>query len=308
MHYTLHQLEIFEKIATLGSVTKASEALYLSQPAVSIQLKNFQDQFSTPLVEVLGRKVHITEFGQEIAIAARNILDEVDAIAYRSQTYQGNVAGKLKIGIVSTAKYAMPYLLSDFIHMHDDVDLVMDVTNKASVIKSLENNEIDIAMVSTIPKKLAIDSIQLMKNKLYLVAGKDVHAADNHISKKEFEKLPLIFRESGSATRLAMEKYIASRKFDVNKKMELTSNEAVKQAVIAGLGVSIMPLLGIKSSLAAGDVKIIHAKGLPVETNWNLIWLKSKNQSVVVKAFLKHIREQKDAIIEQNFGWFENYN
>lgn len=307
MHYTLHQLEIFEKIATLRSVTKAAEALFLTQPAVSIQLKNFQDQFTVPLFEVVGRQLYITEFGEEIVIAARKILEEVRAIEYRSQTYQGKIAGKLKIAAVSTAKYAMPYLISEFIHAHPDVDLVMDVTNKAAVIKSLENNEADIAMVSTIPKKLAINRIELMKNKLFLIGGKDIKPVNNHISKKDFEKLPLIFREQGSATRLAMEQYITKRKFTINKKMELTSNEAVKQAVIAGLGVSIMPLLGIKGSLAAQDVQILHAKGLPIETNWNLIWLKSKNQSIVVKEFINHILKEKDRIIDEHFGWFENY-
>lgn len=307
MNYTLHQLEIFEKIATMRSVTKASEALFLSQPAVSIQLKNFQNQFSVPLFEVIGRQIYITEFGEEIVIAARKILEEAKAIAYSSQIYQGKVAGKLKIAVVSTAKYAIPYLLTDFINAHDEVDLVMDVTNKASVIKSLESNEVDIAMVSTIPKKMAIERIELMKNKLFLIAGKDVKVKDGHISKKDFEKLPLIYREQGSATRLAMEKYITSRQLVTSKKMELTSNEAVKQAVIAGLGVSIMPLLGIKNSLAAHDLQIVHAKGLPIESHWNLIWLKSKNQSVVVKAFIKHIQENKKALINEHFGWFEEY-
>lgn len=307
MHYTLHQLEIFEKIATMRSVTKAAEVLFLTQPAVSIQLKNFQDQFTVPLFEVVGRQLYITEFGAEIAIAARKILEEVRAIEYRSQTYQGKIAGKLKIAAVSTSKYVMPYLLSEFIHKHADVDLVMDVTNKAAVIKSLENNEADIAMVSTIPKKLAINRIELMKNKLFLIGGKNIHATDAFITKKDFEKLPLIFREQGSATRLAMEQYITKRKFAITKKMELTSNEAVKQAVIAGLGVSIMPLLGIKESLATHDLQILKAKGLPIETNWNLIWLKSKNQSVVVKEFINHILTEKDRIIDEHFGWFENY-
>jgi DNA-binding transcriptional LysR family regulator len=307
MNYTLHQLAIFEKIASLRSVTKAAEAMFLSQPAVSIQLKNFQNQFSVSLFEVIGRQVYITEFGEEIAVAARKILEQAQAITYSSQIYEGKVAGKLKIAIVSTAKYAMPHLLSDFIHQHDAVDLVMDVTNKAAVLKSLENNEADLAMVSTIPKKLDIERIELMKNKLFLVAGKDVQVKDGDISKKDFENLPLIFREQGSATRIAMEKYISSNKLITSKRMELTSNEAVKQALIAGLGVSIMPLIGIKNPLATHDLQIIQAKGLPIESHWNLIWLKSKNQSVVVKAFINYVQEHKAALIKEHFGWFEEY-
>ncbi|AUP78602.1 LysR family transcriptional regulator [Flavivirga eckloniae] len=307
MNYTLHQLEIFSKVAELKSVTKASEALYLTQPAVSIQLKKFQEQFNMPLFEIVGRKLYITEFGDEIAQAAKRILDEVQAMNYKSKSYHGQLAGKLKIAIVSTAKYAMPYLLSDFIHQHKDVDLIMDVTNKATVVKSLENNEVDFAMVSTRPKNLSIERIELMKNKLFLVGGDEYTGKPHNIPRYGFERLPLIFREHGSATRLAMEQYIAKHELSVYKKMELTSNEAIKQAVIAGLGVSIMPLIGIKNSLNMFELQIIKAKGLPIETTWNLIWLKSKNLSLVAKAFINHIQENKEAIIKEHFGWLEDY-
>ena len=193
MNYTLHQLEIFLKIAQLQSVTKASEALYLTQPAVSIQLKNFQEQFKIPLFEVVGRRIFITEFGEEIAIAAQKILDEVQAIKYKSLTYQGELAGKLKIAIVSTAKYVMPYFISDFINENRGIDLIMDVTNKASVIKALESNAVDFAMVSTIPKKLKINRIELMKNELYMVGGRNYKHNGKYLTKKEFQKLPLIY-------------------------------------------------------------------------------------------------------------------
>ena len=155
MNYTLHQLEIFKKVAELKSVTKASEQLFLSQPAVSIQLKNFQDQFKIPLFEIVGRKLYVTEFGEEIALAATKILEEVAAINYKSHLFEGNLAGKLNISLVSTAKYAMPYFLTDFIKENDRVDVTMDVTNKMSVIRALENNECDFAMVSTIPRKFS---------------------------------------------------------------------------------------------------------------------------------------------------------
>jgi DNA-binding transcriptional LysR family regulator len=304
MNYTLHQLEIFKKIAELKSVTKASEQLFLTQPAVSIQLKNFQDQFKLPLFEIVGRKLYITEFGEEISIAASKILEEVEAINYKSALFEGKLAGKLKISIVSTAKYVMPYFLSDFIKENEMVDLTMDVTNKMSVIRSLENNECDFAMVSTIPKKLNIERIELMKNKLYFVANKNFKHSQKSISLKELNKSLFIFREPGSATRLAMERYLIKHKIEIHKKMELTSNEAVKQAVIAGLGISIMPIIGIKNELQNGDLQILDIKNLPLETNWNLIWLKSKNLSLVAKTFKKHIEENKEKTIKQNFSWF----
>ncbi|WP_439128051.1 LysR family transcriptional regulator [Polaribacter sp.] len=304
MNYTLHQLEIFTKIAEFKSVTKASEQLFLTQPAVSIQLKNFQDQFKLPLFEVVGRKLYITEFGEEIAATAARILEEVAAINYKSAIFEGKLAGKIKISIVSTAKYAMPYFLTDFIKQHEKVDLTMDVTNKMAVIRSLENNECDFAMVSTIPKKLNIERVELMKNKLYFVANRSFEIPKKGIRTKDLNKSLFIFREPGSATRLAMERFLVKHKIEVQKKMELTSNEAVKQAVIAGLGISIMPIIGLKNELQNGDLQILDIKNLPIETNWNLIWLKSKNLSLVAKAFKKHIEENKEKIISENFAWF----
>lgn len=303
MNYTLHQLEIFKKIAEVKSVTKASEQLFLTQPAVSIQLKNFQEQFKLPLFEIVGRKLYITDFGEEIAEAAAKILHEVEAINYKSSSFEGNIAGKLKLSIVSTAKYAMPYFLTHFVKENDNIDIKMDVTNKRSVISALENNACDFAMVTTIPKKLKIESIKLMQNKMYFVAGKGFEFNTDKDLAKQLHKSTFIFRESGSATRLAMEEYLIHHKIEINKKIELTSNEAVKQAVIAGLGISIMPRIGINEALERGDLRILDIKDLPIETDWNLVWLKSKKLSNVATAFKDHIIENKAQIIKEHFNY-----
>ena len=307
MNYTLHQLEIFRTIAELQSVTKASEHLFLTQPAVSIQLKNFQAQFNLPLFEIVGRKLYITEFGEEISETAFKILEQVENIKYKSAIFEGKIAGKLNISIVSTAKYTMPYFLSDFIKTNEMVSLTMDVTNKMTVLRSLQNNECDFAMVSTIPKKLNIHRIELMKNKLYFVANRDFNPSKKKVLLKDLNKSLFIFRESGSATRLAMEQYLVKHKIAIEKEMELTSNEAVKQAVIAGLGISIMPIIGIKNELRNGDLQIIEMTDFPLETNWNLIWLKSKNLSLVAKTFKNHLEENKEKIIKQHFTWFKDF-
>ena len=135
---------------------------------LSIQLKNFQNQFQIPLTEVVGRKLFITDFGKEIALAAENILNEVYAINYKTTAFKGQLSGRLKISIVSTGKYIMPYFLSGFIKQHPEIELLLDVTNKSKVIDSLENNEVDFSLVSVLPEKLAIDKVELMQNKLYL--------------------------------------------------------------------------------------------------------------------------------------------
>ena len=307
MNYTLNQLQVFLKIVQTQSVTKAAEELHLTQPAVSIQLKNFQDQFDIPLTEVIGRKIYITDFGKEIAEAAENIINQVYAINYKTSAYKGQLSGKLKISIVSTGKYVMPYFLSEFIVKHAGIELFMDVTNKSKVIESLKHNEVDFALVSVLPSGMEVEKLDLLQNKLFLVGNSKSKLKSLLPSKKIFESLPLIFREQGSGTRQTMEKFFESHQIHVLPKMELTSNEAVKQALLAGLGYSIMPLIGIRNELHNNELQIIPVKGLPIKTTWRLIWLKGKNHSPVSTAFLSHLKAQKSKIIEDTFNWYEQY-
>ncbi|OYU95206.1 MAG: LysR family transcriptional regulator [Bacteroidetes bacterium B1(2017)] len=307
MNYTLNQLQIFLKIVQTQSVTKAAEELNLTQPAVSIQLKNFQDQFEIPLTELQGRRIYITDFGKEIAEAAEKIIEQVYAINYKASAHKGELTGRLKISIVSTGKYVMPYFLSDFMKQHPGIELAMDVTNKSKVLEALENNEVDMALVSILPQKLAIQKLDLLQNKLYLVGTNQLNQKKNSSNKELFHELPLIFREKGSGTRQTMENFIEQKGISVLKKMELSSNEAVKQAILAGLGYSIMPLIGIKSELQNGDLQIIPVKGLPIKTTWSLIWLQGKKHSPASAAFLEHLKKEKQAIVQNTFRWYEEY-
>jgi DNA-binding transcriptional LysR family regulator len=307
MHYTLHQLQIFLKITQTKSITKAAEELHLTQPAVSIQLKNLQDQFDIPLTEVIGRQLYITDFGAELALAVEKILSEVYAINYKTLAYKGQLSGRLKLSVVSTGKYVIPYFLSDFLKQHQGIELSLDVTNKEKVVESLEKNEVDFALVSVLPEKLQIEKIELMQNKLYLIGGANSLAEIEESSEQIFERLPIIYREKGSGTRHTFEKYISSQELMVRKKMELTSNEAVKQAVIAGLGYSVMPLIGIKNELMNGELSIIPVKGFPLSSVWNMIWLKNKGFSPVASAFLENLRKEKERIIFDKFKWFEDF-
>lgn len=307
MNYTINQLRIFLKITQTQNVTKAAEELHLTQPAVSIQLKNFQDQFDIPLTELVGRKIFITEFGKEIAQAAENILNHVHAINYKTQAHKGQLAGRLKFSIVSTGQYVLPFFLADFMKHHHGVELIMDVTNKTKVIESLEKNEVDFSLVSVLPEKLQIEKIELMQNKLYVVSNTKQKFKNKLYDKTIFENLPLIYREQGSGTRQTMERFIQKNKLPVRKKMELTSNEAVKQAVIAGLGCSIMPLIGIKNELHNDELQIIPVKGFPIKSVWNLIWLKGKQHSPAAKAFLSYLKTEKSTVVKKEFDWFEKF-
>jgi DNA-binding transcriptional LysR family regulator len=302
MNYTLNQLRVFLKIVETESVTKAAEELHLTQPAVSIQLRNLQEQFDIPLTEVVGRKIYITDFGREIALMAKEVLQLAQSIQHKTQAFKGQLTGRLNISVVSTGKYVMPYFLSDFLKQNPGVELKMDVTNKSRVVENLIKNEVDFALVSLLPENIAVQKIDLLENRLFLISGAHEKLKKNLSVKEVFTHMPLIFREQGSGTRQTMERFMDRQKLSFSKKLELTSNEAVKQALIAGLGFSIMPLIGIRNELANGQLKIIPVKGLPIKTMWRLIWPKGKKHSPVASAFTEFLQKNKDSIVRQHFS------
>ena len=308
MNYSFHQLEMFLKIVQTKSITKTAEAMHLTQPAVSIQLKNFQKQFDIPLTEVINKKIYITDFGKEIAESAENIINEANLINYQMMKFKGALTGTLKINSVSTGKYVIPYFLSEFLKKNENIELRLDVSNKSKVIENLEHNETDFSLVSIVPKNLQLNSIELMPNSLFLVGNEHVLNKNTEINKSILEGLPLIYREEGSSTRMTMEKFIEKNHINVRKKIQLTSNEAVKQAVIAGIGYSIMPIIGLKNELQNNQLQIIPIKGLPIKTTWNIVWLKSKKLSPVAKAFIEDLENQKAKIIDESFSWIAKYH
>jgi DNA-binding transcriptional LysR family regulator len=301
MNFTLNQLKIFLKVVENKSITKAAEELFLTQPAVSIQLKNFQDQFALPLIQLVNRKVYVTDFGIEISKTAEKILNEVDGINFKMASFTGKLSGRLKISVVSTGKYVIPYFLSDFLRDNPDIELQLDVSNRSQIISDLESNNVDFSLVSVIPDQLNLERIALIKNKLFLVGSYDLKIDELGKVTEIFNSLPLIYREEGSATRNAMEDFVQKNGFSIRKKMVLTSNEAVKQAVIAKLGVSIMPLIGIRNELANKQLKIIPFKKLPLMTEWNLVWNKGKKMYPVAQAFIDYLNKHKKEIIEAHF-------
>lgn len=307
MNFTLHQLQVFLKITKTRSITKAAEELFLTQPAVSIQLKNFQNQFEIPLTEVIGRKLFVTDFGNEIAIAAENILNEVYAINYKTLTYKGILSGKLSISVVSSGKYVMPFLLADFLKRYDRIDLDIDVTNKMKVVQSLKKNEVDFALISVLPDDLSLNMEPILDNRLYLIGNKNATLPQYDTIAELFQNIPMIFREKGSATRFVAEQFFEENNVSIDIKLQLATNEAIKQAVIAGLGFSIMPLIGIKNELENGEVKIFEIQDLPIISVWRLVWLKSKQLSPVATAYLDYLRKEKQHLLEQNFAWIESY-
>ncbi len=308
MNFTFHQLRIFSVVVEKKSITKASEELHMTQPAVSIQLGNLQNQFDIPLTEIIGRRLYVTEFGMELYKLATNILEHVDSIHYKTNNFRGMLSGKLRVSVVSTGKYIMPYFLKDFLKANPKIDLVMDVTNKSKVIESLEKNEVDFSLVSVLPKNIDLSEEILMPNKLVLTASADDDMnTKSRLHKSVFDELPLIFREEGSGTRETMQQYFQKVGIVPKVKLELTSSEAVKQAVIAGLGFSILPVVSLKNELKLKSINIIPVQGLPLKSNWRIIWLNQKKFSVVAQAYLDFIRKEKMNIYQKYFAWTEAY-
>lgn len=307
MNYTLHQLAIFLRVSQTKSITKTAEEMHLTPPAVSIQLKNFQSQFDLPLTEVINKRLYITDFGQELAKAAENILNEAYAIENKTMEYRGKMNGRLKISVVSTGKYVIPYFLSGFLSQHEAVELELDVSNKFKVVEHLEKNELDFALVSALPQQIKLKKIELMDNKLFMVGSGQEGEGKLKMDKKRIIEGSLIYREKGSSTRQYMEKFMEKSRIQSKKKLELTSNEAVKQAVIAGLGNSIVPLIGIRNELMNHQLKIIPVTGLPIKTSWNLVWLNEKRLSPVAEAFIEYLKKEKSEIIRKHFSWTDSY-
>lgn len=299
MNITLHQLHIFLKVSKLKSVTKAAEEMHLTQPAISLQLKKLQEQFDIPLTEIIGRQLHLTDFGNQIAKNCENILNEIDEIKLITDDYKGIMSGHIHISVVSTGKYIIPYFIKPFLDLYPYVDITIDVSNKEKVIKDLINNESDFSLVSVVPEHLKVFSYELMDNKLYLVGRSDSELAVEKI--EDLEKVPLVFREKGSATRYAMENFLKNQDIDVKKSRTLESNEAVKQALNAGLGFSIVPLIGITKYLGKNELQIYPIDGLPLVSKWNLIHSEGKKMTPVQKEFLLFLEKNKKRIIESKF-------
>lgn len=302
MKYTFKQLEVFLKISQTKSVSKAAKLLYLSQPAVSTQLKNFQAQFNLPLTELVKRKLYLTEFGQEVAKDCEKILEDVQSLDRKALAYQGQLTGRLSISVVSTGKYLMPYFLKDFTDQHPAIELSMDVSNKAKVLENITKNEVDFSLIAHPLQDNSLDSLYLLDNKLFMFISSQRSVPDKCSLEALVNRFPFIYREEGSSTRQFMEMFIEGKQFSPSKQLELTSNEAVKQAVIAGLGCSILPLIGLVHELDRRRVKIVALRGLPILSEWRLIWRKGREHSPVAAAFLDYLKTERARVVEEYFN------
>lgn len=307
MNFTLQQFLVYRTVLQTGSLTQTAYQLHLTQPAVSAQLKNFLDHFDEPLIQRTHRQIRVTEKGLDILRHTERILDEIQLLNSKINRISEGLSGKLRISSVSTGKYLAPYFLSGFVKKNKNVDLSLNVTNKTNVVESLANGQADFALVSVLPENLQIEYIELLENKLFLVGSGQEPWTHGNAEPSIFLDLPLIYREEGSGTRYVMERYLRKQKWPFRIQLELTSNEAVKQAVIAGLGYSVMPLIGIKNEIMNGQLRIIPIQGFPIVSTWRLVWMKTKKMATLSKAYLEFLKENKSKIVENEFGWHQQF-
>ena len=290
MNITFRQLRLFLALAETGSVSAAARKVHVTQPTASMGLKEITDSIGLPLYEVVARRVHLTQMGHELVNTARAITKEWEAFEQQVDGLKGLTRGKLRVAVVSTAKYFIPRILGTFCTKYPQIDISLEVLNRDGVVKRLEENLDDLYIMSQPPLHLDIEDEIFMPNPLMLVAPRSHQLA----KKKNIDIFLLkgekfIFREKGSGTRMATDAHFKKIKFIPDVRLELGSNEAIKQAVIGGLGLAVLSVysLGEKSDL--NDVSILSCKGFPIESSWHIVSPKGKKLSPIATIFKKHL-------------------
>jgi DNA-binding transcriptional LysR family regulator len=292
-HTTFRQLEIFESIARLSNFTRASEELFITQPTVSMQMKKLADTVGVPLVEQVGKKVHLTADGQQLAQATREIFAILDRYMMSVAERQGLKQGKLKLMAITTASYFAPRLLGDFVKLHPGIDVSLRVTNKEQVLASMADNLDDLYLLGTPPDEIDVVATPIMDNPIVVLAAPDHPLANKkNISLERLAREPWIMREAGSGTRMAIERMFAEKGLEVRRRLELGSNEAIKQAILAGLGISALSCHALALH-QPGQFAVLDAKGFPILRNWYAVFPAGRQISVVARAFLDFLLAQR---------------
>lgn len=286
MHLTLRQLQCFSAVARNLSYTRAAEELHLTQPAVSMQIRQLEQQAGLALTEQLGKQVYLTEAGEEVHRYAKSILQQVDEMDDVLDKLKGFAGGRLRIAAISSANYFAPKLLGTFHHRFPDVSVSMDVTNQAAVVKQVTDNEVDMAIMGQPPEHAHLEAVAFMDNPLIIVAAPDHKLASRkRIALKELEQEVFLTRESGSGTRGAMQRFFRQQELKLTTGMEMGSLSGIKQGVQAGLGLGLLPKGAVEVELMLGRLVELKIKGLPIPRHWYVVMRKGKRLSVAAEEF-----------------------
>ena len=292
LHATLHQLKIFDAVARHLSFARAAEELHLTPPALSIQVKQLADVIGHPLFEQIGKKISLTPAGDVAWSACRDVLERLEQLTQQLAALQGLEKGRLKLATLATGKYFIPRLLGDFCVKHPGVEATLFMGNREELLKRLARNQDDLYIFGQPPEHMNVVSEPFADNDLVVIAS-PTHplALEKEIAPTRMKELPFIFRESGSGTRLATEKFFERHGFTLKMRMELGSNEAIKQVVAGGLGIAVLSANTIRAELSSGDLVVLDVKGFPLKRKWYMVYPAGKHLAPSTKVFMEYLIE-----------------
>ncbi|ATX81759.1 DNA-binding transcriptional regulator, LysR family [Mariprofundus ferrinatatus] len=298
MNITLKQLKILEAVVEQNSYTEAAKALFMTQPAVSMQIKQMEEQIGLPLFEREGKQIRLAEAGSELLHYARNIRQQLEEAALMLDELKGLKRGKLHLTMASTANYFAPQLIAAFHHQYPGAQVTLDVTNRAGLLNALDNNSTDMAIMGRPPGGHRLVGIPFTDNPLVVIAA-PTHplAKRKHIPLKELADEPFIVRERDSGTRMAAEKFFAAHDLQLTTGMEMNRSEAIKQAVMAELGLGIVSLHTIEMELALKRLVILNVEDFPIMRHWHIVYRKGKRFAAIPKAFKNYVLDHAEKLI-----------
>jgi Transcriptional regulator len=291
IHATLHQLKVFEATARHGSFTRAAEELFLTQPTVSMQVKQLTKAIGLPLFEQVGKRLFLTDAGRELFSTCQEIFGKLEQLEMSIANLKGMKQGRLRLAVITTAKYFLPRLLGPFCQKYPGVDISLTVTNHERVIERLGNNQDDLYVMSQLPENIDIVAHPFLDNPL-VVIGPKTHplAKEKNISLKRLAEETFIMREPGSGTRRAFQKLLDDQGLSVRVRLELGSNEAIKQAIAGGLGLAVLSSHTIAHDGSMGELMAFDVEGFPIPRKWYVVHLSGKQLSVVASTFLDYLQ------------------
>ncbi|MFE4107759.1 LysR family transcriptional regulator [Almyronema epifaneia] len=300
IHATLHQLKVFEATARHGSFTRAAEELYLTQPTVSIQVKQLTKAVGLPLFEQIGKRLFLTQAGQKLLETCQEIFEGLSQFEMAVADLKGMKQGQLRLAVITTAKYFVPRLLGPFCHRYPGIDISLKVTNHQHIQERMANNEDDLYIISQPPEQPDLKIYPFLENPLVVLAPKSHPlVGQSKIPITALNDEPFIMREPGSGTRQAVQKLLETHKIDVKVRLELGSNEAIKQAIAGGLGISVLSQHTIISEGTTGEFAILDVENFPIERHWYVAHLAGKQLSVVAESFLEYLMEESHELAEK---------
>ncbi|MBB6340638.1 DNA-binding transcriptional LysR family regulator [Pseudomonas fluvialis] len=297
MRMTLRQLQVFRAVCDSRSYSRAAEEMALTQPAVSLQIRQLEELVGQPLFDYIGKKLYLTQAAEALRRASSDIFQRLESLDMQLSEMQGSLQGQLTLAVESSAKYIVPHLFAAFRQHNPEVILNLSVVNRAQVIKRLSDNRDDLVIMSLVPPDMALEFLPFLNNPIVAVAppGHPLAQAET-LRLQDLESYPLLVRERGSGTRKACEEYFQQKRVHFAAAQEVSSLEALRECVVAGLGIALLPRHAVGLELAAGLLKELPVEELPLYRTWCAVHARGKRLSPVAQAFLDFIRTERAQI------------